>query len=158
MWNTEVTMACYFDTFEVCIEKKKGILNLTPYLIRAVRNSGIANGIIVAQSLHTTAGIIVQENEPGIIAHDLPRLLDRLIPHKDYYRHNDLERRNPKVGPCEAKNGKAHLEYLLSSHTSVTFIIRAGAILLGEWVSALLIDFCPKRGKVRTVAITVLGE
>ena len=151
-------MKFYVDTIEVKVQKKKGVLNLNPYMADAVKKAGIRNGFIVVQSLHTTAGIMGQEDENGILIHDMPRLLDRLVPEKSDYCHDDLVNRHPRVGPDERKNGKAHLEYMLLAHPSMIFIIHDYRIEFGSWLSALFIDFDPIGRKSRRIMIAVIGE
>lgn len=150
-------MKFYTDTIEVKVQKKKDAVNLNSVIADAVKKSEFRNGIGVVRSLHTTAGIIEQEDENGILSHDMPRLLNRLVPSKNKYRHDDLRNRMPRVGPDERKNGKAHLEHLLISR-SVSFIVHDYRVELGSWPSILFIDFDPIGRKARRVQIAIIGE
>mgnify|MGYP001606823657 CR=1 FL=1 len=150
-------MKFYTDTIEVKVHKKKGTVNLNSIIADAVKKSGFRNGIGVVRSLHTTAGIIEQEDEEGILSYDMPRLMNRLVPSRSGYRHDDFTKRMPRVGPDERKNGKAHLEHLLISR-SVPFIIHDYKVELGSWPSILFIDFDPIGRKARRVQIAIIGE
>jgi secondary thiamine-phosphate synthase enzyme len=148
----------YADTIEVRAKKRKRTVSLNSHLNDALKKSGVRNGLIIVQSLHTTAGIIGQEDEEGILNYDLPRLLEKLIPVAGYYRHDDFRKRNPPVGSDERLNARAHLEYLLAAHPSVTLIVQDYRIQFGSWQSALLIDFDPVGRKSRRVVVAVFGE
>lgn len=147
----------YFDTLEIEVPEKEPIVNLNTKLTEAVDKSGVRNGMVVAQSLHTTAGLVAQEDEEGIIQHDLPWFLNHLFPEREY-AHDDLVRRQSRIGPDERKNGKAHLEQLFTSHLSLTLIVKDYKIQWGTWVSVLLVDFDPAGRKARRVAVAVQGE
>lgn len=151
-------MKSYIRTIVVNPEKNRKIVNLVPCLSAAVKKSGVRNGTVTVQSHHTTAGIVGQENEAGILRHDLPRLLDRLVPEKIEYRHDDMGKRRPRVGPRERKNAKAHLKYALVAHPSVTLVVHCGKVVLGDWLSVLFVDFDHGRRKARKISIAVMGE
>lgn len=150
-------MKFYIDKLEIAAPEC-GVVNLNPLLNEAVEKSSIRNGFIIVQSLHSTAGIATQEDEEGILKYDLPRLLDRLVPRDEYYAHDDTEKRQPRVGPEERKNGHAHLKRFLVGHNSEIFIVYDYRILFGTWVSGLLLDFDPIGRKSREIAIAVMGE
>lgn len=154
------------DTFEVDMKiqeafgKERGFANLNSIISDAIKKWGIRAGIGVIRSKHTTAGIIEQEDEDGILYHDLPWLLDQLVPEKKEnkpYEHDNLERRMPRVGPDERKNGKAHLEQTLISR-SVSFIVHDYRLDLGSWPSIIFIDSDPSGRKSREVEIAIIGE
>lgn len=151
-------MKFYADTIEVKVTKKKGTVNLNTHLNDALKKSGVRNGLIIVQSLHTTAGIIGQEDEEGILSYDLPRLLGKLVPAQGYYRHDDFRKRKPPVGSDERLNARAHLEYLLTAHPSIVLIVQDYRIQFGSWQSVLLADFDPVGRKSRRAIIAVLGE
>ena len=76
------------DTFEVEIEvhkhngKERGFANLNSVILGAIRNWGIRQGMGVVRSKHTTAGIIEQEDEKGILYFDMPQLIELALQKK----------------------------------------------------------------------------
>jgi secondary thiamine-phosphate synthase enzyme len=108
--------------------------------------------MVNVQSLHTTAAVVVNENEP-LLLEDVEAALERWAPRKARYRHNDLgARREPPPG--ERPNGHAHARAWLLP-TSVCLNVSAGEIDLGAWQSVFLVELDgPRR---RSVSIQVLG-
>src|SRR5690349_17396488 len=86
-------------------------IDVTEDLQRLVRESGVRNGIAVAYSAHTTAGVAINEAEP-LLLEDMTRLLERFASREDAYRHDDLSIRTVNVEPNERANGHAHCQRL----------------------------------------------
>lgn len=76
---------------------------------------------------HTTAGVIVNEPEPGLLA-DVERLLRRVVPQDDDYAHDRVD-----------NNADAHLRSMLLGE-SVTVPVSAGELALGTWQSVLFVE------------------
>ncbi len=54
----------------------------------AVRRTAVREGIVVVQSLHTTAALTVNENADPDVVHDVLRKMDEVVPATEaYYRH-----------------------------------------------------------------------
>jgi secondary thiamine-phosphate synthase enzyme len=117
-----------------------------------VRRSGVVEGTVVVQSRHTTASVIVQENEP-LLLEDLRGLLERWAPASAAYRHDDFAARDTPAAD-ERKNGHAHVRALLLG-TSVALNVAGGRLDVGEWQSILLVELDGPRP--RTVSVQVLG-
>ncbi len=54
-------------------------VDLTDLVLERVRQSGVASGLAVVQTLHTTAALAVNENEPLLLS-DLERTFERSRP------------------------------------------------------------------------------
>ena len=128
-------------------------VDITDRLVEAVEQSGIFDGILVVQSRHTTAGILVNEHEP-LLLEDLAAMFERLVPAAVDYAHDDLSRRTVNLTPRERRNGHAHLRAGLL-RTSETLSIAGGRLSLGRWQRVFFVDF--DGGQGREVAITVLS-
>ena len=128
-----------------------------PFIKQVIVDSGIRNGTGVIQVKHSTAGLISQEDEVGLLKRDLPKLLDHLVPKGFGSDHDDLSQR-PNISPEERINGRAHLEYMVIAHDSKPFIVEDYQIDLGWWLSVLLIDLDPIGRDPREVKIAVMGE
>jgi secondary thiamine-phosphate synthase enzyme len=140
------------DLVHLRTEKPLQFIDLTAVVAERVRRSGIGEGIVTVQSRHTTAALVVNENEPLLVA-DLEDCLERFAPRLARYRHNDLEAR-PLVLPEERPNGHAHAQALLLS-PSVCLSVSGGSLELGEWQSVFVVELDGPRP--RTVCVQVLG-
>ena len=85
--------------------------DLTDRLREEVRRSGLRTGRIHLQSLHTTVGLAVNENEP-LLLRDFTSMLERLAPGDGTYEHDDFSRRID-IALDEPINGHAHCRQLL---------------------------------------------
>jgi secondary thiamine-phosphate synthase enzyme len=139
------------DVVRLRTEKPFQFVDLTALVAERVRRSGVVEGTITVQSRHTTAAVIVNENEP-LLLEDLERLLRRWAPEGAGYRHDDLAARNAAAG--ERPNGHAHACAVLLG-ASVCLNVAHGRIELGEWQSVLLVELDGPRE--RQLSIQVVG-
>ncbi len=123
------------------------IENLTKAVADAVAQSQLQAGIVTVFVKHTTASIMIIEDEPGIRA-DTKTFWDRVVPPDSQWRHNT-------VNPGE-DNGHSHLRGQLQG-PSVTIPFGGGALLLGTWQQIVLVDF-DTRPRTRELVVQVLGE
>lgn len=133
-----------------------GWLNITSEVVRTVAYSCVRDGIVIVQSNHTTAGILLNESEEGLIAHDLPKLLSALVPEEGDYKHDDAGRLLT-LPPGEPKNGPGHMRTMLGAKSEILRIVHDSKIILGSWQSILFFDFDPLSHPGRIVAMQVLG-
>jgi secondary thiamine-phosphate synthase enzyme len=147
------TLRACRDLVQIRTEKRVQFVDLTELVKERVRRAGMSEGIVSVQSRHTTASIVVNENEAGLLA-DLGDLLERWAPRAAPWRHNDLEARARAAPPGERPNGHAHAQALLLG-TSVCLNVAGGALDLGTWQRVFLVELDGPRP--RTVSIQVLG-
>jgi secondary thiamine-phosphate synthase enzyme len=121
--------------------------NITKSVADAVTGSTLQTGIVTVFVKHTTASVMIIEDEPGIRA-DTKMFWDRLIPPDPRWQHNT-------VNPGE-DNGHSHLRGQLQG-PSITIPFAAGSLLLGTWQQIVLIDF-DTRARMRELVVQVLGE
>ena len=114
----------------------------------------VRDGLVCVYSMHTTAAIKINENEPLLIE-DMEKLLCRIAPLNGDYRHNDFTVRTVNLTEDECPNGHAHCQHLFLS-TSETIPLIDGELQLGQWQRLFLIEL--DRPRSREVLITVLGE
>lgn len=118
--------------------------NITDRVEAVVRTSGVREGLCLVSAMHITAGVFVNDDEPGF-REDLIQMLERLAPSgRDYAHHRTGE-----------TNGDAHLKNLLLGH-QVTLPITAGALDLGPWEQVFYAEFDGRRTK--RVVVKVIGE
>ncbi|HZV49133.1 MAG TPA: secondary thiamine-phosphate synthase enzyme YjbQ [Candidatus Dormibacteraeota bacterium] len=128
-------------------------VDITARLQDEIAAAGLRNGRLHLQSLHTTLGLAVNENEPFLLE-DLTATLERLAPAGVPYRHDDLVRR-PSVGPAEPINGHAHCRQLLLL-PACTLLVEEGRLVLGPWQSVFAVELDGPRQ--RQVALQMDGD
>src|SRR5271154_428805 len=74
------------------------LLNITERINEVVRKSGIRDGLVHLQSLHTTSAVFLNEWQDALI-HDVKGFLEHMVERDQYFRHND-----PLHSDCERKN------------------------------------------------------
>ncbi|HYL37858.1 MAG TPA: secondary thiamine-phosphate synthase enzyme YjbQ [Bryobacteraceae bacterium] len=124
------------------------LLNITERINEIVRKSGIRDGLVHLQSLHTTSAVFLNEWQDALL-HDMKTFLEQAVQREQYYRHND-----PQHSDCERKNADAHLRGLLMGQT-VCLQVRNASVLLGTWQSIIFAEFDGPRS--RSLAVQVSG-
>jgi secondary thiamine-phosphate synthase enzyme len=128
-------------------------VDLTSRLRDEVRRSGLRTGRIHIQSLHTTVGLAINENEP-LLLRDFQNLLERLAPSDAGYHHDDFARRH-EIALDEPINGHAHCRQLLLSGFT-TLLVEKGDLVLGTWQSVFAVELDgPRR---RELALQLDGD
>jgi len=112
-------------------------VDITDRIREEVRDSGLREGRVHLQSLHTTLGLAVNENEP-LLLRDFAGLLERVAPVGAGYEHDDFSRRF-EVAVDESVNGHAHCRQLLLS-AFATLLVEDGELVLGRWQSVFAVE------------------
>ena len=123
------------------------IQNITDDLQRIVRESGVRTGQLAAMVIGSTASLSTIEFEPGLVQHDIAAALEKLAPQNGRYEHENT---------WQDDNGHSHVRACLVG-PSLTLPVVDGAIPLGTWQQAVLIDF-DTRSRTRQIAVTIVGE
>ena len=121
--------------------------NITSQVQKALEGTGLMAGIVTVFIKHTTASVMIIEDEPGIRA-DTKSFWDRVIPADSTLQHNT---RN-----AAEDNGHSHLRGQLQGPSIVIpFVDRA--LALGTWQQIVVVDF-DTRARTRELIVQVLGE
>ncbi len=128
-------------------------VDITDRLREEVRRAGLRMGRLHLQSLHTTVGLAINENEP-LLLRDFERLLERLAPAGAGYQHDDFARRFD-VGLDEPVNGHAHCRQLLLTGF-MTLLVEDGDLVVGRWQSVFAVELDGPRH--RELALQLDGE
>ncbi len=123
------------------------IENITLALQESVKNSGLEAGILTAFVKHTTASVMIIEDEPGIRS-DTSQIWEQLIPPDPSWAHNTLN--------LGEDNGHSHLRGQLQG-PSITIPFVKQALTLGTWQQIVLIDF-DTRARTRDLILQLIGE
>lgn len=133
------TKYLWFET-----RKKRELVNITEECHASLKESGIMEGMMLVSAMHITAGVWVNDNEPGIWQ-DAMDMLEELAPQGPDYRHH-------RTGE---DNGHAHLKNLLMHH-QVIIPITDGRLDLGPWQTIFYAEFDGQRRK--RLIIKTIGE
>jgi len=124
------------------------LLNITERINEIVRKSGIGDGLVHLQSLHTTSAVFLNEWQDALLD-DVKGFLEQMVERDRYYRHND-----PEHSDCERKNADSHLRGMLMGQT-LCLQVRNASVLLGTWQSIIFAEFDGPRS--RSLAVQVSG-
>ncbi|SPE44881.1 conserved hypothetical protein [Candidatus Sulfotelmatobacter sp. SbA7] len=122
----------------------RAYVHITPQIETAVKKSGVQEGMVLVSAMHITAGVYVNDNEPGLIE-DIDRWLEKLAPFDKNYQHHQTGE----------DNGDSHLKALLIHH-EIIVPITAGKLDLGTWQRIFYAEFDGQRDK--RVIVKVMGE
>jgi secondary thiamine-phosphate synthase enzyme len=118
-------------------EHSTEFVDITDRLREEIRRAGMQIGRIHLQSLHTTVGLTVNENEP-LLLEDFKNLLERIAPADAGYEHDDFTRRFD-IAVDEPVNGHAHCRQLLLTGFA-TLLVEGGELVLGQWQSVFAVE------------------
>lgn len=121
--------------------------NITDRLRAALDETQLRAGILTIFIKHTTASVLIIEDEPGIRA-DTKAIWERLIPADLMWQHNQ---RN-----AGEDNGHSHLRGQLQGQ-SLTIPFNDGAMVLGTWQQVVVLDF-DTRARTRDLVVQFIGE
>ena len=103
------------------------ILDITIHVQKVVDESKISEGICYLFVPHTTAGITINENADPSVKSDILKELNKVIPLKDNYTHNE-------------GNSAAHIKASLMGF-SESILVYKGRLVLGTWQGVYFCEF-----------------
>jgi len=129
-------------------------IDITDEVKTFLKESEIKNGLINIQTLHTTVGLILNENEPLLIE-DIKAHLERIAPTTLKYNHDDFGRRTVNICDDECINGHSHCK-AIHLPVNLTLNLINGEIQLGQWQRILFVEL--DKARKRKVQIQIMGE
>ena len=123
--------------------KRVEVKDITNSVEKAVQGSEIESGICLIYTLHTTTGIVINENENGLIQ-DITGFLTSLIPAGAGYHHDRSD-----------GNAHAHLQAILLGNSAV-IPVEKSKLVLGTWQRILFIELDGPRQ--RRVLVKVIKD
>jgi len=125
---------------------RAAFINITKDVSKAVKESGVAEGLCLVNAMHITASVFINDDESGL-HQDYKDWLEELASHEpiDHYRHN-------RTGE---DNGDAHLKRQIMGR-EVVVAISGGDLDFGPWEQIFYGEFDGRRKK--RALIKIIGE
>ena len=141
-------------TFKYQTKEIFDFIDLTNDVKSFLKENGLRNGLVNVQILHTSAALIVNENEPLLLG-DMKKNLENTASSKVEYKHDDFSIRTVNLCDDECKNGHSHCKaiHLLPS---VTLNLVDGELQLGQWQRIMLVEL--DRSRPRKIQVQIIGE
>lgn len=138
-------MKTYRHEIQITHHERRGFVNITPLVQKAVDDSLIKEGLVLVNPLHITASVFINDDECGLHS-DFEKWLERLAPEKPHtqYRHNGYE-----------DNADAHLKRQIMGRETVVAITN-GQLDLGQWEQIFYGEFDGLR--LKRILIKIIGE
>ena len=134
-----LTEYLWFET-----KQRHELVRITDEVAALTKKSGIAEGMALVSAMHITAGVYVNDDEPGLFE-DIWKWLEHLAPARPDYRHHQTGE----------DNGDAHLKSMLVHHQVIVPITK-GRLDLGTWQQVFYAEFDGQRRK--RVIVKIMGE
>ena len=128
------------------VPARRALINITPQVTEAVRESRVKEGLCLVNAMHITAAVFINDDESGLHA-DFERWLEKLAPEKPHsqYDHN-------RTGE---DNADAHLKRTIMGR-EVVVAVTGGELDFGPWEQIFYGEFDGMRRK--RVLVKIVGE
>ena len=128
------------------IAGRRAFVNITPQVEACLKESGIKEGMILANAMHITASVFINDDE-SCLHQDYERWLEKLAPHEpvSQYLHN-------RTGE---DNGDAHLKRQIMGR-EVVVAVTGGKLDFGPWEQIFYGEF--DGGRRKRVLVKIIGE
>jgi secondary thiamine-phosphate synthase enzyme len=123
------------------------IINISPQVEEAVRESKVVTGLVNIFVTGSTAAVTTIEYEEGALA-DFTRALKVIAPDDVGYAHNT------RWGDG---NGRSHVKASVIG-PSVTIPFQNGVLMCGTWQQVIFVELDVKMSRERIVVVTIIGE
>jgi secondary thiamine-phosphate synthase enzyme len=141
-------MKVFSTSFTLSTEDGTEVSDITKLIRDAIQQSPITSGMALINTLHTTCALFINEFQAALVD-DLKGLMERLVPERGGYRHDD-----PRYSDCERGNAHAHLRTALFGR-SIALAITNGELALGRFQSVIFAEFDGPR--TREITVQVMG-
>ena len=131
------------EIISIPTSKKQELVDITDNIRGIIKKSKVKDGLCTIFAMHTTAAIIINENDDPNICLDLLASLNGLIPNGKW-RHDKVD-----------GNADAHIKSVMLGPSEV-IPIKNGELQLGQWKSPMLAEFDGPRS--RKIIIQVTGD
>lgn len=135
-------------TLTITTNDRVELKTITDEIEEFVSLSPVRDGIVQISSLHTTAGIMLNETQDALLG-DIKAMFEQVIPRGVYYKHND-----PLFSDCDRRNADAHLRAVVVG-PNLSIPIENGKMKLGTWQQVLFTEFDGPNN--RRIHVQVMG-
>ena len=129
-------------------------IDITDEVNNFVKESKIKNGLVNVQILHTSAALILNENEP-LLLEDIKANLEKTAPKNLDYNHDNFEIRTVNICKDECVNGHSHCK-AIRLPVNITINLIDKKLQLGKWQKIMLVEL--DHSRPRKVQIQIVGE
>jgi secondary thiamine-phosphate synthase enzyme len=135
----------------------EGFTNLTDPLNREISTSGLATGLALLSSLHTSCSLTINENADPRVLVDLTAYLRALVPQEGSRPLSGQGPLRPYVHDDEGPDDMpAHIRTALTC-TSLSLSFQRGRLVLGTWQAVYLWEHRARPHR-RTLCLHLLGS
>jgi secondary thiamine-phosphate synthase enzyme len=142
-------MKVFTSSFTLSSEERTEVSDITKLVREVVQQFPVSAGIALINTMHTTCALFINEFQSALID-DLKGLIERLVPERGGYRHDD-----PRYSDCERGNAHAHLRAALLGR-SIAVGINNGELTLGRFQSVIFAELDGPRK--REITVQIIGE
>jgi secondary thiamine-phosphate synthase enzyme len=142
-------MKVFSTSFTLQSEEPTEVSDITKLVRDAIQQYPVTTGITLINTMHTTCALFINEYQAALIE-DLKGLIERLVPERNSYRHND-----PRYSDCERGNAHSHLRAALLGR-NIAVGINNGELTLGRFQSIIFAELDGPRK--REITVQILGE
>ena len=130
------------ELIRIRTRERSQLLDITRLVEEVLAETGMREGVVVLQSMHTTAALTINENADPDVVRDMVAKIGGIVPHQEsFYRHAE-------------GNSDSHLKTSLFG-PSLTVIVSSGELVLGTWQGIYLCEWDGPRE--RKVAVQMLA-
>ncbi|MCX6738295.1 MAG: secondary thiamine-phosphate synthase enzyme YjbQ [Candidatus Parcubacteria bacterium] len=147
-------MKVTYNTISLQTKGKLDIIDITKDVKDCIAQAEVKDGIINIQTMHTTAAVFVNENEPELLK-DFKKHLNNIAPEAEKYCHDNFEIRTVNICEDECQNGHSHCK-ALHLPTNICLNIINNNLQLGKWQSILFIEL--DHARKRQIQLQIIGE
>jgi secondary thiamine-phosphate synthase enzyme len=147
-------MKVIYNTISLQTKSKLDIIDITKDVKDYIAQTEVKDGIINIQTMHTTAAVFVNENEPELLK-DFKKHLDNIAPETEKYCHDNFEIRTVNICEDECQNGHSHCK-ALHFPVNICLNIIDKTLQLGQWQSILFIEL--DHARKRQIQLQIIGE
>lgn len=141
------------EYLEVTPTRSPQLVDITAQVAEVVVRSGIVHGQVVIFCRHTTASVVMNEDEP-LLHEDIADFLEGLASSTASYKHDDFSIRTENLIDDHGLNAHAHLKHLLLGATLTLPVIDRN-IAMGAWQRVFLLEM--DRPRPRALLVQVSG-
>lgn len=132
----------HHDEIGVRSSRRNHLIDVTSDVAGVLETSGIADGVCIVSSRHTTAGVTINENADPDVVSDILMKLDKLVDQDPGFQHAE-------------GNSDSHLKASMMGF-SVHVPVRDSKLVLGTWQGIYFCEFDGPRS--RRLTLTVIGD